>query len=172
MEIDKLEKIDKLISKYKESLDKHRTNTKFGQKLYDSYIEELNDYGNRLKIRHEETDPTIIMSYIMTDVDGYKFVPNYPLFGHEYFMTNMDSIIDELNINVSDDSYTRQNRATIRISDENDTYKIFESDFLKNIIKGKVDNFKNITMIKASVRPDSSEILTSKKEVVIDIYLN
>lgn len=160
-----MEKIDKLISKYKESLDKHRTNTKFGQKLYDNYIEELNDYSNRLKIRHSETDPVTRLSYMFE-----KFVSNYPLIGHEFFMTNMDSIIEDLNLNVVDD-YIRKNQVTIRLNDESEIDKVFTKQFLTDVIKKKIENYKNIMMVKSIVRPNSSEINPSNKEVVINIYL-
>jgi hypothetical protein len=99
-----------------------------------------------------------------------KFVSNYPLIGHEFFMTNMDSIIEDLNLNVVDD-YIRKNQVTIRLNDESEIDKVFTKQFLTDIIKKKIENYKNIMMVKSVVRPNSSEINPSNKEVVINIYL-
>jgi hypothetical protein len=185
----KKERLEELISKYpairkyKESIDDLKTDTPLGKNLHTHFIEKLLKWSENFDMRkvgtveaRENGDFAGIMVHnFYLEVPGrdgttdkFTMVDNYPVFGHEFFMTEMESIIEELGIKVApeerfdrgDKKYCCQNfRIRFKGNGEGDNHcdTIFSNhkEFVIDQIK---DNFKKhrikeLFVIDSNVEP-------------------
>lgn len=156
------------LKEYKDSIEKLKTDTPLGKNLYTHFLNELLEYGKNFRMRRvgtsnaiKENDFASLAVYNFNlevpgrDGDTYKWsmVDNYPINGHEFFMTKMDDIIKELNITVAPDiEFERDGKKfrclnfklCVKSSNEEHVNILFseKEEFLIDIIKEDLINNK------------------------------